>query len=139
MPKESNKIDLHSVYIPARNTIFLAYALGWAEVIGAQSIFIGVVKTQTAPDTRPNYIKAFEIMSNLAAESNKRISIVTPFANNTKVEVLSKAIELGVDYSLTRSCNLLSKEDVSCGICPSCINRLEAFYTMGITDPIKYQ
>lgn len=131
-------------YVPARNTIFLAYALAWAEVLEAADIYIGVnaVDFSGYPDCRPEYIKAFEIMANLATKSavegHTRITIQTPLINLSKAEIIQKGISLGVDYSLTHSCYDPSPLGLSCGQCDSCILRKKGFAEAMVKDPTRY-
>ena len=130
-------------YVPARNTIFLSYALGYAEVVGALDIFIGAHMTDSAnyPDCRPEYLKSFEAMANLATklgvEGNK-VNINAPLINMSKAEIVAKGLELGVDYSQTISCYDPTPSAVSCGKCHACLVRLEAFETNGQVDRIQY-
>ena len=130
-------------YVPARNTIFLSYALGYAEVVGALDIFIGAHMTDSAnyPDCRPEYLKSFEAMANLATklgvEGNK-VNINAPLINMSKAEIVAKGLELGVDYSQTISCYDPTPSAVSCGKCHACLVRLEAFETNGQVDRIPY-
>jgi 7-cyano-7-deazaguanine synthase len=131
-------------YVPARNTIFLSYALAWAEVLGCSHIFIGVnaVDYSGYPDCRPEYIKAFEKMANLATkatvEGSLRISIETPLIDMTKAEIITLGTSLGVDYSLTHSCYDPSPDGLACGCCDSCIIRNRGFRGAGIKDPLPY-
>ncbi len=133
-----------ATYVPARNTVFLSLALAWAEVLGAEDIFIGANALDYSgyPDCRPEYIKAFEFMANLATkagvEGRSKIKIHTPLINLTKAEIIKKGISLGVDYSLTHSCYDPTSEGLSCGFCDSCILRKKGFTEAGITDPIIY-
>lgn len=148
VPKDRSVEDMgHGIpvtYVPARNTIFLSMALSWAEVIGADAIFLGVnvLDYSGYPDCRPEYIKAFENMANLATragvEGINRISIKTPLINMTKAEIIKKGIELGVDFSITHSCYDPSAEGIACGRCDSCLLRKKGFIEAGVTDPIKY-
>ena len=130
-------------YVPARNTIFLSYALGYAEVVGALDIFIGAHMTDSAnyPDCRPEYLKSFAAMANLATklgvEGNK-VNINAPLINMSKAEIVAKGLELGVDYSQTISCYDPTPSAVSCGKCHACLVRLEAFETNGQVDRIQY-
>ena len=131
-------------YVPARNTIFLAVALGLAESIGAFELFIGVnaVDYSGYPDCRPDFISAFEEMANLATKAGvegKRISVQTPLVYLTKAEIIRQGIQLGVDYGLTHSCYDPNTQGVSCGGCDSCQLRLKGFREAGIQDPIDYQ
>jgi len=139
---ESDEIPV--TYVPARNTVLLSYALGWAEVIGASDIFIGVnaVDYSGYPDCRPEFIEAFETMANLATKvgvEGDKISIRTPLIMLKKEEILKLGTSLGVDYSLTVSCYQLSKEGESCGVCDSCRIRKAGFSAAGMQDPTQYQ
>jgi 7-cyano-7-deazaguanine synthase len=130
-------------YVPARNTIFLAYALGWAEVIGAHDVFIGVnaVDYSGYPDCRPEFIRAFEHMANLATREGvegRRVTIHTPLINLSKAEIIKTGMALGVDYSLTFSCYDPSVEGLSCGECDSCQLRKKGFREAGVNDPTRY-
>ena len=131
-------------YVPARNTIFLSYALAYAEVIGAFDIFIGVnvLDYSGYPDCRPEYISAFETMSNLATKSGvtgkSSIKIHTPLINMGKHEIIKTGSSLGVDYSITHSCYDPDKNGISCGRCDACTLRLKGFKKAGIADPIQY-
>ncbi len=128
-------------YVPARNTIFLSYALAWAEVIGVSDIFIGVnaIDYSGYPDCRPEYIEAFEHMANLATkagiEGKSKLKIRTPLIHLTKAEIIRKGIELGVDYSITHSCYDPSPEGRVCGRCDSCLLRKKGFMEAGVADP----
>ena len=131
--------------VPARNTIFLSYALAWAEVIGANDIFIGVnvLDYSGYPDCRPEYIEAYEKMANLATkagvEGKQKLKIHTPLIQMSKSQIIRKGMELGVDYSLTHSCYDPSDSGEACGECDSCILRLKGFQDAGIKDPVKYK
>jgi 7-cyano-7-deazaguanine synthase len=131
-------------YVPARNTIFLSFALGWAEALGAFDIFIGVNALDYSgyPDCRPEYIAAFEVMANLATkagvEGQGRFTVHTPLIRLTKGEIIRKGLALGVDYSHTHSCYDPTPEGLSCGLCDSCRLRLKGFAEAGIPDPVKY-
>jgi 7-cyano-7-deazaguanine synthase len=131
-------------YVPARNTIFLSFALAWAEVLGASDIFIGVNALDYSgyPDCRPEYIEAYEGMANLATkagvEGRQRLKIHTPLINLTKAEIIRKGLELGVDYSLTISCYDPTPEGAACGECDSCQLRLRGFAVNGINDTAPY-
>ena len=137
--------EIPVTYVPARNTIFLSIALAWAEVIGSSYIFIGVnaVDYSGYPDCRPEYIKAFEHMANLATKAGvegiTKIRIMTPLINMTKARIIKKGIELGVDYSLTHSCYNPSFEGLACGLCDSCLLRKKGFIEAGVTDPTNYR
>jgi len=135
--------DIPLSYVPARNTIFLSYALAFAEVIGAREIFIGVHSADSAnyPDCRPAYIKAFEELANLATRfgvNGDKITVQAPFISMSKAEILAKGIALGVDYSKTISCYDPSKAGESCSHCHACLIRLHAFEQNGKVDPIEY-
>jgi len=131
-------------YVPARNTVFLSIALGWAEVLEADTIFLGVnaVDYSGYPDCRPEYISSFEAMANLATragvEGNK-LSIQAPLIDMTKGEIISAGASLGVDYSQTVSCYQASIEGLACGKCDSCRLRIEGFNQAGISDPTRYK
>jgi 7-cyano-7-deazaguanine synthase len=130
-------------YVPARNTIFLAYALAWAEVIAAHDIFIGVnaIDYSGYPDCRPEFIRAFEQMANLATKAGvegARLTIHAPLIKLTKAEIISKANSVGLDFSLTHSCYDPTPDGLACGQCDSCLLRLKGFADAGLTDPVKY-
>jgi 7-cyano-7-deazaguanine synthase len=131
-------------YVPARNTIFLAFALAWAEVLGSSDIFIGVNALDYSgyPDCRPEFIEAFEKMANLATragvEGRQLLKIHTPLIALTKAEIIRKGIELGVDYGLTSSCYDPSPRGEPCGQCDSCLLRQKGFRENGIDDPLLY-
>jgi len=131
-------------YVPARNTIFLSIALGWAEVLGASDIFIGVNALDYSgyPDCRPEFIEAFEKMANLGTKAGvegKGFRIHTPLIRMTKGEIIKKGMELGVDYSLTHSCYDPTPEGLACGECDSCLLRKKGFADAGIKDPLRYK
>ena len=132
-------------YVPARNTIFLSIALGWAEVLKAFDIFIGVnaVDYSGYPDCRPEFIAQFEKLANLATKAgvdeDETFHIHTPLMQLTKSEIIQRGTALGVDYGLTHSCYDPSPEGISCGHCDSCQLRLRGFLEAGLKDPIKYQ
>jgi 7-cyano-7-deazaguanine synthase len=132
-------------YVPARNTIFLSFALAWAEVQGASDIFIGVNALDYSgyPDCRPEFIEAFEKMANLATkagvEGRQALKIHMPLIAMSKAEIIQKGIELGVDYSLTSSCYDPSSSGEPCGSCDSCLLRQKGFGENGIEDPLKYR
>ena len=132
-------------YVPARNTIFLSFALAWAEVLGASDIFIGVNALDYSgyPDCRPEYIEAFQRMSDLATkagvEGRQKLAIHTPLISWTKAQIVQKGIELGVDYSLTVTCYDPSTDGAACGQCDACMLRLKGFAENGMHDPAKYQ
>ena len=138
------KKEIPVTYVPARNTIFLSYALAWAEVLGASDIFMGVnaIDYSGYPDCRPEYIKAFENMANLAikaaVEGKMKIHIRTPLIQMTKAEIIRRGVELGVDYRLTHSCYDPSPDGKACGQCDSCLIRKKGFREAGVTDPTEY-
>jgi len=144
VPKEGVGSDIPVTYVPARNTIFLSFALGWAEVLGAFDIFIGVNALDYSgyPDCRPEYITAFEKMANLATKSGVegkgRFSVHTPLISLTKGEIIRKGLTLGVDYSRTHSCYDPTPTGLACGLCDSCRLRLKGFAEAGAPDPVKY-
>jgi len=131
-------------YVPARNTIFLSFALAWAEVLQAEDIFIGVNALDYSgyPDCRPEYIEAFERLAILATkegvEGRLRFRIHAPLIAMTKTEIIKKGMDLGVDYSLTHSCYDPTAEGLACGKCDSCRLRLKGFAEAGISDPVLY-
>jgi 7-cyano-7-deazaguanine synthase len=130
-------------YVPARNTIFLAYALAWAEVIPASDIFLGVnaIDYSGYPDCRPGFIETFETLANLGTKAGvegRRFEIHTPLIKFSKAEIIRKAVELGVELSLTHSCYDPSPDGLACGECDSCLLRLKGFREARITDPIRY-
>jgi len=131
-------------YVPARNTVFLSYALAWAEVLGATDIFIGVnaIDYSGYPDCRPEYIEAYETMANLAikagVEGKMKIKIRTPVIHMTKAEIITKGKELGVDYSITHSCYDPTPGGKACGHCDSCMLRKKGFKESGIEDSTRY-
>ena len=130
-------------YVPARNTIFLAYALSWAEVIPANHIFIGVnaIDYSGYPDCRPEFIEAFENVANLGTKAGlegRCFQIHTPLIKLSKADIVRKGVELGVDFSLTHSCYDPTPEGHACGECDSCLLRLKGFREAGIKDPIPY-
>jgi len=131
-------------YVPARNTLFLSLALGWAEVLGAHDIFIGVnaVDYSGYPDCRPEFIRAFETLANLATKAGvegEHFKIHTPLIDLTKAEIIRLGVEKGVDYSLTVSCYKADENGRACGVCDSCRFRKQGFIEAGITDPTQYK
>jgi 7-cyano-7-deazaguanine synthase len=142
--EEVMKKEIPITYVPARNTIFLSYALAWAEVVEAPDIFIGVnaIDYSGYPDCRPEYIKSFENMANLAikaaVEGKMKINIRTPLIRMTKAEIIRKGVELGIDYRLTHSCYDPSPDGKACGQCDSCLLRKKGFIEAGIPDPTVY-
>lgn len=131
-------------YVPARNTIFLSYALAWAEVLGAGDIFIGVnaIDYSGYPDCRPEYIAAFQSLANLATragvEGRQRMMIHTPLIHLTKAEIIRKGIELGIDFGLTHTCYDPTPRGEACGTCDACLLRLKGFIENGLRDPAPY-
>jgi 7-cyano-7-deazaguanine synthase len=148
VPKDRNEKDIShgipSTYVPARNTIFLSLSLGWAEIIEAEDIFIGVnaIDYSGYPDCRPEYIEAFQQMASIATkagvEGKSKIKIHTPLINMSKAEIIKKGASLGVDFSLTHSCYDPISSGNPCGICDSCLLRLKGFLDAGLKDPLAY-
>ena len=136
--------EIPVTYVPARNTIFLSYALAWAEVLEAADIFIGVNALDYSgyPDCRPEYIEAFESMANLATkagvEGKIKFRVQAPLIRLTKAEIIRKGLALGVDYSLTHSCYDPAPDGRACGQCDSCLLRKKGFREVGIPDPASY-
>ena len=149
VPKDRAPDELaHGVpitYVPARNTIFLSFALAWAEVLGARDIFIGVNALDYSgyPDCRPEYIRAYEQMANLATragvEDHVPITIRTPLIDLTKREIIELGQRLGVDYALTTSCYDPTPDGAACGHCDACQLRLRGFREAGTSDPARYE
>lgn len=137
--------EIPITYVPARNTIFLSFALAYAEVIGSDDIFIGVnaVDYSGYPDCRPEYIEAYEKMANLATksgiQSETKLTIHTPLIDLRKSEIIQMGLDLGVDYSITSTCYDPNEAGLPCGICDSCVLRLKGFSALGIEDPAEYQ
>jgi 7-cyano-7-deazaguanine synthase len=135
--------DIPITYVPARNTIFLSYALAWAEVLGAMDIFLGVnaVDYSGYPDCRPEFIRAFEQLANLATRAGvegNRFTIHAPLLALSKAEIIQRGLSLGVDYSLTHSCYDPTADGLACGVCDSCQLRRQGFRAAGVADPIPY-
>lgn len=132
-------------YVPARNTIFLSFALAWAEALGAEDIFIGVNALDYSgyPDCRPEFIAAYENMANLATkagvEGRQKLKIHAPLIELTKAQIIQRGLELGVDYSLTSSCYDPDENGAPCGQCDSCILRQKGFRENGTQDPLRYR
>ena len=131
-------------YVPARNTVFLSMALGWAEVLGANAIFIGAnaVDYSGYPDCRPEYIQSFEVMANLATKQSvegKPFKILAPLIDLTKAEIIKQGLELGVDYGITSSCYDPQENGQPCGVCDSCRIRAAGFAAAGVVDPLIAQ
>jgi 7-cyano-7-deazaguanine synthase len=141
---DSAGTDIPVTYVPARNTIFLSYALGFAEVTGSADIYIGVNALDYSgyPDCRPEYIRAFETMANLATRSSvqdgTKLTIRAPLIDLTKAEIIKLGTSLGVDYSMTTSCYDPASSGAACGECDACHLRLKGFGDAGMTDPIPY-
>jgi 7-cyano-7-deazaguanine synthase len=147
VPKKRSETEIAdgipATYVPARNTIFLAYALAWAEIIPVADIFIGVnaIDYSGYPDCRPEFIEAFEMLANLGTKAGvegTRFRIHAPLIRFSKSEIIRKAAEINVDLSLTHSCYDPSPEGLACGECDSCLLRLKGFREAGIKDPIRY-
>ncbi len=146
VPKDRNDMtaEIPVTYVPARNTIFLSYALAWAEVLGVWDIYIGVNATDYSgyPDCRPEYIASFETMANLAtasaAEGRGRYTIHTPIIQMSKAQIIQTGTAIGVDYALTHSCYDPTEDGKPCGRCDSCQLRLKGFAEAGLKDPVKY-
>ena len=136
--------DIPITYVPARNTIFLSFALAWAEILESSDIFIGVnaIDYSGYPDCRPEYIEAFERMANIATKAGvegiTKIKIRTPLIRLTKAQIINEGIELGVDYTLTHSCYDPSPQGFACGRCDSCVLRKKGFKEAGVEDPTRY-
>lgn len=143
-PLEKMEQEIPVTYVPARNTIFLSFALAWAEVLNTGDIFIGVNALDFSgyADCRPEYIEAYERMANLATsvgvEGKVKFRIHTPLIKLTKAEIIKRGLALGVDYSLTHSCYDPTPEGLACGRCDSCLLRLKGFAEAGTTDPLPY-
>ncbi len=151
LPVEKNRdrraigLGVPSTYVPVRNTIFLTYALAWAEVLEAPNIFIGVTAVDVSgyPDCRPEYIEAFSALAKLATklgtEKDQAIKIHTPLINLGKREIIQLGLSLGVDYGLTNTCYDPGVDRVACGRCDSCTLRQLGFFAAGLTDPLSYK
>lgn len=149
VPKGRSVSDMsHGIpitYVPARNTIFLSFALAFAEVLAAQDIFIGVNALDYSgyPDCRPKFIAAFEALANLATkaavEDGRRITIHSPLIHLTKAEIITRGAALGVDYGLTLSCYDPDDDGAACGVCDSCLLRAKGFREAGLPDPTRYR
>jgi 7-cyano-7-deazaguanine synthase len=131
-------------YVPARNTVFLSLALAWSEVLGACDIFVGVnaVDYSGYPDCRPEFIRAYENMANLATRAGveeQQLTVHAPLIELTKAQIVQQGTELGVDYSITVSCYQADATGAACGVCDSCFLRREGFANAGIADPTRYQ
>ena len=142
VPEEETE-GIPVTYVPARNTVFLSIALGWAEVLGANDIFIGVnaVDYSGYPDCRPEYIEAFEAMANLATKAGvegHKLTVHAPLIDMSKGEIIRAGLDLGVDYSLTVSCYQATADGLACGRCDSCRLRRQGFLDAGVGDPTCY-
>jgi len=147
VPKQRSETEIAQgipvTYIPARNTIFLAYALAWAEVLPANDIFIGInaIDYSGYPDCRPEFIGAFENLANIGTKAGvegRRFQIHTPLIKLSKADIIRKGNELGADFSLSHSCYDPTLEGLACGECDSCLLRLKGFREAGMTDPTRY-
>ena len=140
---EEESTGIPITYVPARNTVFLSFALAWAEVVAADAIYIGVNSLDYSgyPDCRPAYIKAFQKVINLATKvgvEGKSINLVTPLIDLTKAEIIKAGVGLGVDYGLTVSCYQATEDGLACGRCDSCRFRKQGFQDAGLHDPTRY-
>ena len=143
VPDYQNNPNIPVTYVPARNTIFLSIALGWAEVMNADSIYIGANALDYSgyPDCRPDYIAAFQTMANLATKcgiEGKGVTIEAPLINLRKMEIIQLGLSLGIDYQMTVSCYNLDESGNACGTCDSCYLRKKGFKECGIPDPTQY-
>jgi 7-cyano-7-deazaguanine synthase len=145
VPKDRDEATMDAeipiTYVPARNTVFLSYALAWSEVLGANDIYIGVNALDYSgyPDCRPEFIESFETMANLATKagvSGNKMSIHTPLINLTKAQIIDMGLRLGVKYELTSSCYDPAPNGKPCRHCDSCLLREKGFATLGMTDPL---
>jgi 7-cyano-7-deazaguanine synthase len=149
VPKDRGENEMSAAipitYVPARNTIFLSYALAWAEVLDAHHVFIGVnaIDYSGYPDCRPAFIDAFETMANLATKmtvtGGEKFKIHAPLIKLSKAEIIRRGVELGVDYAMTHSCYDPDEAGRACGRCDSCLLRKKGFAEAGIADPTRYQ
>jgi 7-cyano-7-deazaguanine synthase len=143
VPNQLQEGVIPVTYVPARNTVFLALALGWAEVLGASDLFIGVnaVDYSGYPDCRPEFIEAFEQLANVATKAGvegTRFTIHTPLIDLSKSDIILKGVQLGVDYSLTVSCYAADPKGRACGVCDACRLRRQGFVAAGVPDPTPY-
>lgn len=143
IPEQEQK-GIPITYVPARNTVFLSIALGWAEVLSAQAIYVGVnaVDYSGYPDCRPDFITAFEALANLATKTGvegNKLSIEAPLISMTKAQIIQQGIRLGVDYSKTVSCYQADNDGKACGRCDSCRLRRQGFEQAGVIDPTRYK
>ncbi|MFJ9544154.1 7-cyano-7-deazaguanine synthase QueC [Streptomyces sp. NPDC101225] len=150
VPKHETLADVEEAgvpitYVPARNTIFLSFALAFAETVGASDIFTGVTAVDYSgyPDCRPEYMEAFATMANLATragvEGTSKITLHSPLIALSKADIVREGLRLGVDYSLTSSCYDPDEQGQACGQCDTCLLRLKGFAEAGVTDPVRYQ
>ena len=145
VPKEGAHSGIPVTYVPARNTVFLSFALAWAEVLEASDVFIGVnaIDYSGYPDCRPEFIEAFQRMANLATkagvEGHQRLTIHTPLIRLTKAQIIKTGLDLGVDYGSTVTCYDPTADGVACGQCDACILRLKGFAENGMADPGRYR
>jgi 7-cyano-7-deazaguanine synthase len=144
-PLEQIGRQIPATYVPARNTIFLSFALGWAEVLGAADIFLGANAMDYSgyPDCRPEYIRAFQQMARLATragvEQGQQLTVHTPLIELSKREIVERGLALGLDFSLTLTCYDPDSEGRACGRCEACLLRLKGFHEAGLEDPAAYQ
>jgi len=144
VPEQEVEGEIPVTYVPARNTVFLSLALGWAEVLDARALFIGVnaVDYSGYPDCRPEFIAAFETMANLATKagvSGQPFRVETPLMHMTKSDIIAQGQRLGLDYGLTVSCYQADEQGRACGVCDSCRLRAKGFEDAGVEDPTRYQ
>ncbi len=142
--REEMSTGIPVTYVPARNTIFLSFAVGWAETLGANDIYIGVNALDYSgyPDCRPEYIEAYQQMARLATKAGvegSKLTIHTPLIALTKGQIITRGLELGVDYSITNTCYDPSEDGKACGQCDACLLRLKGFEENGMSDPAPYQ
>jgi 7-cyano-7-deazaguanine synthase len=142
--REEMSTGIPVTYVPARNTIFLSFAVGWAETLGANDIYIGVNALDYSgyPDCRPEYIEAYQQMARLATKvgvEGSNLTIHTPLIALTKGQIITRGLELGVDYSITNTCYDPSEDGKACGQCDACLLRLKGFEENGMSDPAPYQ
>ncbi len=143
-PVDSMAEGIPVTYVPARNTIFLSFALAWAETLGSQDIFIGVNALDYSgyPDCRQEYIAAYQTMANLATragvEGSQKLTLHTPLIQMTKAQIIKAGLDLGVDYAMTSTCYDPAPSGAACGSCDACILRLKGFAENGIKDPAAY-
>jgi 7-cyano-7-deazaguanine synthase len=141
---EGGTTGIPITYVPARNTIFLALALAWAETLGAHDIYLGANALDYSgyPDCRPEYLEAFARMADLATRAGvegSRLTIHTPLLHLTKAQIVARGLDLGLDYSLTSTCYDPAPDGAACGRCEACLLRLKGFEEAGVTDPVRYQ